>query len=62
MKTQIDEDHATVIAPPVDPAADADFLIDVAFVEFAAVMGTHAVGFPGGWSGTALPYIRSMRD
>ncbi len=39
---QVDEDHAAVVAPPVDPAGDADRLACQLLVDLSAVMGTHA--------------------
>ncbi len=38
---QVDEDHAAMIAPAMDPASDADVLADEGFVDLTAVMGTH---------------------
>jgi hypothetical protein len=38
---QIDEDHATVVAPPVRPAAQRHALADEGGADFAAVVGAH---------------------
>ena len=38
---QIDEDHATVIAPPVHPATGRDLLADQRFINMSAIMAAH---------------------
>ena len=43
MITQIDEDHAAVIAAGISPAAESDVLIDQGLIDETAVMGTHAL-------------------
>ena len=38
---QIDKDDTAVVAPPVDPAANLDFLADERLVNLAAILCTH---------------------
>ena len=38
---KIDEDYAAVVAPPVNPAANLDFLSNERFVDLSAVVSTH---------------------
>jgi hypothetical protein len=38
---QVDEDHAAVVAPPIDPAGDGDFRADQCLADLATVMGAH---------------------
>ncbi len=40
---EVDKNYATVVATPVHPATDRDFLADLAFVNVSAVMGAHRV-------------------
>ena len=39
--TQIDEDYAAMVTPPVNPAANLDYLADERFVDLSAVVSTH---------------------
>jgi hypothetical protein len=38
---KIDEDDSTVVAPPVNPAADLDFLSNERLVDLSAIVTTH---------------------
>ena len=50
--TQIEEDHAAVVAAAMDPAGNGDLLCRSASVHVTAVMSAHV---PQGWSATAGP-------
>ena len=42
---QVDENHAAVVAPGIDPSTQGDGLIELGGADQAAVVGTHGIGY-----------------
>jgi hypothetical protein len=47
---QVDEDHAAVVAPGVDPAAQHDIVTDQGLVDETTIIATHGKSLGGGRS------------
>src|SRR5690606_20267862 len=64
---QVDEDHPAVVAPPVYPAGNGDFLAGQGLVDLAAIMAAHRIDPKSGkWAGKirlrSILVLRPSRD